>query len=283
MSKIIVITGCSTGLGIAIAVQAAHKGHKVYATMRNINKRAALDEATAAAQVSVEVLALDVASTVSVNSCMEQILGKEGRIDVLINNAGSGFVRATEQASEEDIAWIMDVNFMGVVRATKAVIGHMREARAGHIINISSVGGLVGQPFNEVYCASKFAVEGYTESLASYMTPSFGIHFTAVEPGGIKSEFANAALAHVQSTGGMLEDEYLPILKKYVGGGSARGEDVYQTCAEVAKVVIDCLEDDNPPVRTRTSQWSNKLCELKTRADPDGTRLQKQVYDTFLA
>lgn len=282
MSKIVVITGCSAGLGIAIAVQAAQKGHKVYATMRNTSKRGALDEAAAAANVSLEVLALDVADTASVNNCLEQIFTKEGRIDVLINNAGSGFVRSTEQASEEDIAWIMNVNFMGVVRATKAVIGHMREARSGHIINISSVGGLVGQPFNEVYCASKFAVEGYTESLACYVTPSFGINFTTVEPGGIKSEFANAAFAHVESTGGMLQDEYLPILTKYVGGARARGDTAYQTCDEVAAVVIDCMEAEKPPVRTRTSDWSNKFCELKTAADPDGLKLQKQVVETFL-
>lgn len=282
MSKIVVITGCSAGLGIAIAVQAAQKGHKVYATMRNTSKRGALDEAAAAANVSLEVLALDVADTASVNNCLEQIFTKEGRIDVLINNAGSGFVRSTEQASEEDIAWIMNVNFMGVVRATKAVIGHMREARSGHIINISSVGGLVGQPFNEVYCASKFAVEGYTESLACYVTPSFGINFTTVEPGGIKSEFANAAFAHLESTGGMLQDEYLPILTKYVGGARARGDTAYQTCDEVAAVVIDCMDAAKPPVRTRTSDWSNKFCELKTAADPDGLKLQKQVVETFL-
>ena len=282
MAKIVVITGCSAGLGIAIAVQAAQKGHKVYATMRNTSKRAELDKAAAAAEVEVEVLALDVADTASVNNCLEHIFDKEGRIDVLINNAGSGFVRSTEQASEEDIAWIMNVNFMGVVRTTKAVIEHMRVARSGHIINISSVGGLVGQPFNEVYCASKFAVEGYTESLACYVTPSFGINFTTVEPGGIKSEFANAAFAHVESTGGMLQDEYLPILTKYVSGARARGDTAYQTCDEVAEVVIDCMEAAQPPVRTRTSKWSNEFCELKTKADPDGLKLQKQVVDTFL-
>jgi NAD(P)-dependent dehydrogenase (short-subunit alcohol dehydrogenase family) len=82
----------------------------------------------------------------------------------------------------------------------------------GHVLNISSVGGLVGQPFNEIYCAAKFAVEGYTEAMASYITPSFGINFTCVEPGGINTEFAPNVLKHVSKTGGMLEDEYLPIL-----------------------------------------------------------------------
>jgi short-subunit dehydrogenase len=282
MSKIVVVTGCSAGLGISIAVQAAQKGHKVYATMRDIRKSGKLEEAASAAHVSLEILPLDVGDTTSVNTCIAEILEREGRIDTLVNNAGSGFVRSTEQATEEDISWIMNVNFMGVVRTTKAVIGAMRKARSGHIINITSVGGLVGQPFNEVYCASKFAVEGYTESLASYVTPNFGIHFTAVEPGGIRSEFANAAFAHVQATGGMIEDEYLPIITQYLNGARARGDTAYQTCDEVAKVVIDCLEAAQPPVRTRTSQWSNQFCELKTAADPDGLKLQKQIIETFL-
>ncbi len=282
MKKVVLITGCSAGLGISIAVQAAQKGHIVYATMRNLDKSAQLEEAAQAANVTLEILALDVASSASVNACIDSVFAAQGRIDVLINNAGSGFVRSTEQASEEDIEWIMNVNFMGVVRTTKAVIGAMREARSGHIINISSVGGLVGQPFNEIYCASKFAVEGYTESLACYVQPSFGVNFTSVEPGGIRSEFANAALAHVQATGGMLEDEYLPIIQKYIGGAQARGDSAYQSCDEVAEVVIQCMESENPPVRTRTSQWANAFCELKTTADPDGLKLQRQVYETFL-
>lgn len=282
MSRIVVITGCSAGLGIAIAVQAARGGNTVYATMRDIGKAGALQQAADAARVSLHVLPMDVGNTASVNACVGEILAREGRIDVLINNAGSGFVRSTEQATEEDIAWIMNVNFMGVVRTTKAVIASMRKARSGHIINITSVGGLVGQPFNEVYCASKFAVEGYTESLAAYVQPSFGVRFTAVEPGGIRSEFANAALAHVAATGGMLEDEYLPIIQKYLGGARARGDTAYQTCEQVAEVVIRCMESDNPPVRIRTSDWAEAFCRLKTEADPDGLKLQKQVVDMFL-
>ena len=282
MKKVVVITGCSAGLGISIAIQAAQQGHIVYATMRNLDKSAQLKEAAKRANVTLEILPLDVTNSDSVNACMEKIFAAQGRIDVLINNAGSGFVRSTEQASEEDIEWIMNVNFMGVVRTTKAVIGAMREARSGHIINISSVGGLVGQPFNEIYCASKFAVEGYTESLACYVQPSFGVKFTCVEPGGIRSEFAKAALAHMQSTGGMLDDEYLPIIQKYIGGAQARGESAYQSCDEVAEVVIQCMESENPPIRTRTSDWSNAFCALKTAADPDGLKLQQQVFTTFL-
>ncbi|MEJ8560772.1 SDR family oxidoreductase [Yoonia sp. GPGPB17] len=285
MTKVILTTGCSSGLGVQLAVDAAKAGHNVFATMRNLRKRAALDTAAVEAGVALKVLPLDVQDFDSVAACVDQVLDDAGRIDVLINNAGAGFVRSTEQASEADISWVMDVNFMGVVRCVKAVIPHFRKQRSGHVINISSVGGLVGQPFNEIYCGAKFAVEGYTEAMASYISPNFGINFTIVEPGGIQSEFAASVLKQVEETGGMLDDEYLPILQKYVGGSQTRqaGSDIYQTAAEVSAVVMDCIASDAPPIRTRTSKWGEAFCALKTDLDPDGKKLQQQVFDQFLS
>ncbi len=285
MSKVILITGTSTGLGIQIAVQAAQKSHRVYATMRDLSKRGALEDAAKAASAKLNVLALDVQDAASIAAAVDQIIGIEGRIDTLINNAGAGFVRTTEQASEADISWVMDVNFMGVVRCTKAVLPHMRKARLGHVITISSVGGLVGQPFNEIYCAAKFAVEGYTEALASYVSPYFGINFTTVEPGGIQSEFAANVMKHVEATGGMLDDEYLPILKKYVGGAQSRmeGSDIYQTSEQVAAIVVDVVDAQDPPIRIRTSNWSEEFTRLKTELDPDGKKQQAAVIEQFLS
>lgn len=285
MSKITLITGTSTGLGISIAVQAAEAGHKVYATMRNLSKRGARDKAAAKSGVTLEVLPLDVQKTETINAAVETIIRNEGRIDVLINNAGAGYVRSTEQASEEDIEWVMDVNFLGVVRCTKAVMPHMRKQRSGHILTVSSVGGLVGQPFNEIYCAAKFAVEGFTESLATYVTPNFGIHFTAVEPGGIASEFAANVLKQVGETGGMLDDEHLPILQKYIGGAENRhgGSDIYQSADEVAAVILECVAADQPPIRRRTSKWAEEFTSLKTGLDPDGTKQRDRVFEQFLS
>lgn len=285
MSKVILITGCSSGLGVQLAVDAAQAGHNVYATMRNLKKRGVLDAAASDAGVKIAVLQLDVQDTGSVEACVDQVLKEAGRIDVLINNAGAGYVRSTEQATEDDINWVMDVNFMGVVRCVKAVIPHFRRQRGGHVIGISSVGGLVGQPFNEIYCGAKFAVEGYMEAMASYITPSFGIDFTVVEPGGIHSEFASSALKQVNETGGMLDDEYLPILQKYVGGAQNRqgGSDIYQTAQEVSQVVMTCIDADAPPIRVRTSQWAEAFCALKTGLDPDGKTQQQQVIDQFLS
>ncbi|HBR42130.1 MAG TPA: short-chain dehydrogenase/reductase [Sulfitobacter pontiacus] len=283
MPKVILITGTSTGLGVATAVQAAQAGHTVYATMRNTQKRGTLDAAAQVAGVSLNVLQLDVQDTGSVNAAIDTVIAEQGRIDVLINNAGMGYVRSLEQAEESDIQKILDINYTGVTRCIKAVMPHMRKARAGHVINISSVGGLVGQPFNEIYCGAKFAVEGLTEAMASYITPAFGIHFTAVEPGGIASEFANTVLEQVEQTGGMLEDEYLPILQKYITGSQNRQETgIYQTADEVAAIVMKVMGSEQPPVRTRTSEWSEDFSKLKTGLDPDGLRQQSLVAEQFL-
>jgi NAD(P)-dependent dehydrogenase (short-subunit alcohol dehydrogenase family) len=283
MPKVILITGTSTGLGVATAVQAAQAGHTVYATMRNTQKRGTLDAATQVAGVSLNVLQLDVQDTGSVNAAVDTVIAEQGRIDVLINNAGMGYVRSLEQAEESDIQKILDINYTGVTRCIKAVMPHMRKARAGHVINISSVGGLVGQPFNEIYCGAKFAVEGLTEAMASYITPAFGIHFTAVEPGGIASEFANTVLKQVEQTGGMLEDEYLPILQKYITGSQNRQETgIYQTADEVAAIVMKVMDSEQPPVRTRTSEWSEDFSKLKTGLDPDGLKQQSLVAEQFL-
>ncbi|SET83006.1 SDR family oxidoreductase [Paracoccus homiensis] len=283
MTKTVLITGTSTGLGIAIAIQSAQAGHTVYATMRNLDKRDALDAAAKDAGVSLNVLPLDVQDSDSVTAAVDRIVAEQGRIDVLVNNAGMGYARSLEQADESDIARILDINYMGVVRCIKAVMPHMRKARAGHVINISSVGGLVGQPFNEVYCGAKFAVEGLTEAMASYITPAFGIQFTAIEPGGIASEFANTVLKQITETGGMLEDEYLPILQKYVAGSQTRqGEDVYQTADQVAAVVLREMQAEQPALRTRTSAWAEEFTRLKTGLDPDGRKQQQMVIDQIM-
>jgi NAD(P)-dependent dehydrogenase (short-subunit alcohol dehydrogenase family) len=286
MNKVALITGTSTGLGLHLAIILAKQGYKTYATMRNTDKKTELLGLAKQAGVEVIVKQLDVQDTVSIEHCVAEIMAESGAIDVLVNNAGAGFVRTTEQATEEEIQWVLDVNLMGVIRCTKAVIAHMRERRSGHIVNIGSVGGLVGQPFNEIYCAAKFAVEGYTESMATYIQPKFGVNFTVVEPGGISSDFAKNVFGQFESTGGMIDDEYKPILESYLGGARARAAagdtSAYQTSEEVAQVVADCIGSAAPPVRLRTSTWAENFCQLKTGADPDGTAMREAVFNTFL-
>ena len=284
MAKNVLITGCSSGLGAHLAVACARAGWKTYASMRNLAKRDQLDQLMRDAGASVEVLALDVCDQASLDEAVAHIIASDGRIDTLVCNAGVGFVRSTEQADEADVQWVMDTNFHGVVRSTRAVLPHMRAAGEGHVVAVTSIGGLVGQPFSEIYCASKFAVEGYIESLASYAGPAFGLHFTAIEPAGISSEFAQNVRAHIARSGGILDDAYAPILQRYLADRSgSEYEGLYQTPAEVAQVILDIMSSETPPVRARTSPWAGNFCRFKTAGDPDGKKQQQMVIDTFLA
>lgn len=285
--KTILITGCSTGLGVSISVKAAQAGYRVVATMRNLAKRETLEAALKDAGVEADIRALDVTDLDSIQSCVDSALADHGSIHALINNAGAAQIRTTEQATDAELQWMTEVNYYGVVRMTKAVLPGMRQAREGRVINISSVGGLVGQPFNEFYCAAKFAVEGYTESLSTYVGPAFGLHFSTVEPGGISTPFAQNALAHFAETGGMLDDEYKLLLEAYIGGAQARAASgssySFQTADAVADVVMDVLQASSPPVRVRTSEWAEEFTKFKTQTDPDGTKQQQDVIDRFLS
>lgn len=283
--NIILITGTSTGLGLKTAIAFAKRGDTVYATMRDPAKKTALEQEAEQEKVSLHILTLDVSTSESIEACVQEIIAREGRIDVLINNAGAGLLRASELATEKEIQQVMDINYLGVVRVTNAVLPHMRKQKAGHILNISSVGGLVGQPFNELYCAAKFAVEGYTEALATYITPFFGIHFTLVEPGGIITEFANSVFKDFSSAKKEGPSDYDPILAQYMAGFQSRSDAekvrIYQSAQEVATLIVSAVLSPQPPLRMRTSDWSNEFCALKTGADPDGLKLQGKLAKLY--
>ncbi len=286
MKRIALVTGTSSGLGLETSILLAKNGYKVYATMRNLKKNGILLKRAQEESVVIETLMLDVTKQITIESCVNQIIEKEGRIDLLINNAGGGFAKTTEQASEEEMKWVTDLNYFGVVRCTKAVLPIMRKNNSGFIINISSIGGLVGQPFNELYCAAKFAVEGFTEAMATYLTDNFGIKFSIIEPGGMSSEFLTSATERTIADGKTAHPAYLPILQKYMNGIQKRAkggnEQAYQTPIEVAKIVVEVAKSENPPLRIRTSEWAEHFCTLKTKTDPDGTKLVNEIKNRFL-
>jgi len=287
MKKNILITGTSTGVGFESAILFARQGFKVYATMRNLKKADALKEKIREEDLDIDILQLDVTNTESIAQAIKTVIKKDQKLDILLNNAGAGFARTLEQTEEEQINWVTDVNYVGVVRTTKAVLPHMRAAKSGHIINVTSVGGLVGQPFNELYCGAKFAVEGFTESLSTYVSAPFNIKFSLVEPGGIATEFMNNAVVKTANEEGeMVTGDYAPIFQKYIEGAQSRAatDDLspYQTANEVSQVILDVVQTENPPLRIRTSEWAENMCSLKTQMDPDGTKLISEVKEYFL-
>lgn len=286
MKKNVLITGTSTGVGFESSLLFAKSGYKVYASMRNLKKAEALQKRIMEEKLDIEIVQLDVVNSKSIETAVKTIVEKDGKIDILINNAGAGMAKPCEQASAEEIKWITDVNYHGVVFCTKTVLPFMRERRAGKIINVTSVGGLVGQPFNELYCAAKFAVEGFTEALATYVGSAFNIDFTCVEPGGIYTEFSNSAVEATAVNGQLAQGDYAPIFEKYLAGmeNRARAAETspYQTGFDVAEIILDVAKNENPPLRIRTSKWAEEFCKFKTNTDPDGTKLVEWVQKSFL-
>ena len=187
MSKTIFITGSSTGLGRAAALLFARQGWQVFATMRNPSKETELG-----AVKGITLLKLDVTNPEEVKAAAAAALAK-GPVDVLFNNAGYGLAGAFEAATDAQLVDEINTNLLGVMRVTQAFLPAMRERGQGTIITTTSIGGLVTFPFNSVYHATKWGLEGWSESLAYELAP-FGIKVRTVAPGGIATDFASRSL-----------------------------------------------------------------------------------------
>ncbi|MCB0715584.1 MAG: SDR family oxidoreductase [Chitinophagaceae bacterium] len=275
------ITGTSSGVGLETALLFAKNGYTVYASMRDTTKNEKLLAAAKHENFDLKIIELDVCNTASIQKAVDTVIREEGTIDILVNNAGAGFAKSTEQATDEEIQWVIQTNLLSVIRCTKAVLPIMKAQKSGHIINLSSVGGLVGQPFNELYCAAKFGVEGYTEAMATYITEPFGIHFTAIEPGGIATEFIKSATQKTLGSSGLPNDDYTPILQKYLARSQQRADSVQQP-HQVAQIIWQVAQSKNPPIRIRTSAWAEALCMFKTKEDPTGHLQNQKVIEQFL-
>jgi len=180
-AKVVLVTGASSGIGAACAGMLAQRGFRVYGTSRKPNGQPG----------AYRAIAMDVTDDQSVDAAVAGIIKEAGSIDALVNNAGCGLAGAVEDTTSREALRQMDVNFMGAFRVVRAVLPGMRQRGAGTIVNISSLGGVFGLPFQSFYSASKFALEGWTESLRYEVSP-FGIRVVLVEPGDVKTGFTGS-------------------------------------------------------------------------------------------
>lgn len=249
-----VVTGASSGFGKATAEMLAARGHKVYGIARREMHHA-----------QIEYRQCDVRDFNAVSVLIDSIIREEGQIDVLINNAGMGIGGSLELASTEEIDLQMGTNFMGCVNMCRAVLPHMRRARHGRIINLSSIGGLMGLPYQGFYSASKFAIEGFSEALSAEVK-RFGIDISIVEPG----DFATNFTASRRNSQASLDDpDYGPvfrnsldIIEKEENGGLKPDR--------LASRIVKIVECRRPRLHYVVANLEQKLSVLLKRILPGG-------------
>jgi NAD(P)-dependent dehydrogenase (short-subunit alcohol dehydrogenase family) len=251
--SIALVTGASSGIGEATAKRLAMAGYKVYGTSRR---------GAQAGQRSFEILPLDVTSDESVEAVVKEVMRLDGRIDLLVNNAGFSVAPAGAEESSMEQAWsIFDTNFFGIVRMTRAVVPHMRHQGGGRIINIGSVLGFLPRPYNALYAATKHAIEGYSESL-DHELRTRGIRISVIEPGYTKTQF-DANLLEADSK----LDEYREVR-------AALGKQLKEALAAadepdvVADVVLEAARAARPKLRYTAGAGANRLRLLRRFAPP---------------
>ncbi|MFH1360834.1 MAG: SDR family oxidoreductase [Candidatus Omnitrophota bacterium] len=252
--KVILITGCSSGFGLLSAARLSAQGHRVYATMRNLEKKQALLDEVEKRGGQISLLALDVTKKNTIAEAINKIKTDNESIDVLINNAGFGIGGYFEDLSDEEIREQMETNFFGVLNVTREVLPLMRAKRKGMIINISSISGLMSSPAFSAYNASKWALEGFSESLY-YELKEFGIPVVLIEPGLYKTEifYANARYAN------KFDDPQSPyfahsqfLKKRIMDTSSHRAKDP----EDVARLIERIIDKENPYLRYIPDQMS---------------------------
>ena len=248
------ITGASSGIGRSLAFEALARGGRVAVTARDIGR---LDPKLRESENCL-ALALEVADAGQCDQAVEKILGAFGRMDVLINNAGHGMLGAVEEVSDAEARVVFDANVFGLLNVTRAVLPSMRERRAGHIVNIGSVGGLQARTGFGVYCAAKFAVEGISEALQDELEP-LGIAVTVVEPGPFRTDFSGRSL-HEASC---VIDDYAETAGAW--RETLRGKHGTQPGDpdKAAKAIIEVVDAPKPSLRLVLGGMAMELTEKK--------------------
>jgi NAD(P)-dependent dehydrogenase (short-subunit alcohol dehydrogenase family) len=259
---IVLITGTSSGFGRATAARLSSAGMRVFGTSRKPPARESL---------SFENVLMDVDNDASVAAGVRQVIETAGRIDVLVNNAGIGVAGSVEDTSIEEARCQLETNFFGVVRATQAVLPHMRRQRSGKIVNVSSIGGLVALPFQAFYSASKFAVEALTEALRLELAP-FGIRVCCIEPGDFRTAMTDKRFFAKNADSRAYGVQMQATIDAY-----AHDERNGADPELVARLIERIVAESNPKVRYLVGKPDQKAAALLKRVIP------ATLFERFLA
>lgn len=260
MSKVWFITGCSTGFGRQLALEVLEGGYRAVVTAR---KPEDIQDIVAQYPDTAIAIKLDVTKPDEVTASVNEALAKFGQIDVLVNNAGIGYFGAIEESEDEEVRRMFEINFFGLANMTRAVLPTMRKQRSGHIVNIASIGGLVGFPGVGFYNATKFAVDGYSEALSKEVKP-LGIKVTVIAPSGFRTDWAGRSANDTK----IKIDDYNATA--HTNQGNIRGYSGKQPGDPVraAKAIVKAVEAENPPLRLLLGVGAmrgarNKITELQ--------------------
>lgn len=274
MNKTVLITGATSGMGKETALLLAEHGYTVYAGVRNTNQEL-MGEAEKRG-VKLNTVTLDVQDTASIQKAVQHVIAKEGKIDVLVNNAGFGLLATLEEGTDEEIFQQFDVNVFGLIKMTREVLPHMREAQGGVVINISSFLGKVGLPLLSHYNASKYAVEGITDSLRFEVAP-FGIRVHSVLAGLFGTNFvkkglvANSKTTSEDSPYKELVSHFAPIVAKAINEGPDP--------LPIAQAVKNIIENDASDIAVEVGKEAELFVPM--RKSMDDKAFEEKVKEIF--
>lgn len=268
--KTIFITGSSSGLGKATAKLFASKGWKVIATMRSPDNETELDKLS-----GVVLLPLDVTNPIQIKCAVDEALAIGG-VDVVFNNAGYGMAGPLEGLTDEQIIRMVETNMMGAIRTTKAFLPYFREKGAGLFINTTSIGGLITVPFNAMYHATKWALEGWSESMA-FELKQFGIGVKTVEPGGMKTDFFTRSFDTGRHEAcDRLVDKVMSVIT------DPKQMETYSSPAQIAEVVYEAATDGKDQLRYVAGEDAKATYAMRLQVGDEAFRkpMEQQFFGT---
>lgn len=276
MNKVALITGASSGIGFETSLTLARNEFRTFATMRNLSKSRKIREIAKKERLPLTVIPLDVNDNASIRAAIQNILVESGRIDVVINNAGYGLFGAVEDLSMDKIINQFETNFFGVVRVVKSVLPIMRNQRSGTIINISSMVGRVAMPLNSVYVASKFALEGFSESIRHELS-KFGINVILIEPGIVRTGFFDNLQ---KSKNEAAKSPYSALLKTRLSRFKSVSESNSSSPSQVAKAILKALQSKSSNFRYIVGE--DAIIVLEKRKVLSDIKFERWIWDSIM-